>query len=385
MIASIALKIFIGLFCMVFILLFKSFYGFGMKFCFATRISFCLTYEFLYSAYRFLYWKLNGIPFVPVKFPFIYGNISSGTHLALQLVDIYKKYREERHPIIGFNMFSQPMLLIVDLKLARSILDRNFEYFQDRGMYINERDDSSSAVLGSVDYEKWKVHRKILQRAFTVGKIKDMFLMMKEIGKELVDGLSEIIKKENPIEIRGLFSEFTTDIIAKGAIGIQYDALQFRKITQKAMLPYLNFSLNLLTIAHPDIARNFGIRKHPEDICKYFVDIVHQTIELRQTVELQNEVERNDFMQLLIDSETFTPNEIAALVFDFLSAGYADSTSTLSYCIHELSLPENEETQSKARVHIQNVLKKNNGQLTYEAVQEMDYIDYIINGTTKHN
>lgn len=143
------------------------------------------------------------------------------------------------------------------------------------------------------------------------------------------------------------------------------------------MLPYLEFPWNIFTIAYPDLAKRCGIRKHPEEIYEFFVDIIEQTIEGRK----HNERRKNDFMQILIDSSKFTLDEITALAFDFLSAGYSDSTSTLSYVIYELSLIENAHVQQKAREEIQNVLNENNGELSYDVVQKMKYIDLIIKGT----
>lgn len=51
----------------------------------------------------------------------------------------------------------------------------------------------------------------------------------------------------------------------------------------------------------------------------------------------------------------------------------------MSYALYELS--QNHVAQDKARKCIAEVLKKHDGKLTYEAISEMTYIDYCINGT----
>lgn len=304
--------------------------------------------------------------------------MSKDKHLACLLSDFYKKYKKDHHPIVGFYMFNVPMIVIVSVELARSILTTHFHYFEDRGMYNNQRDDPPSMILGSLEYEKWRDHRSILKRGFTPKKIRDMFPIMKKIGQELVNGLIENIKAsgKQQVEIRSLFSKFTTDIIGEKSIGINCDSSQLREMTQQAMAPYLKFPWNLFTIAYPNVARWIGIRKYPKLISDFILNLTKQNIQQRK--ERASE-KRSDFMQLLIDAG-FGDDEIAAYAFDFLSAGYADSTSTLSYCIHELALPENQHIQEKARAEIQMVLNRHNGQLSYDTVQEMKYIGLIIEG-----
>lgn len=48
------------------------------------------------------------------------------------------------------------------------------------------------------------------------------------------------------------------------------------------------------------------------------------------------------------------------------------------FLLYELGLHKN--IQEKARVEILNVLKKHDGDLTYESLQEMTYLSQIISG-----
>lgn len=48
------------------------------------------------------------------------------------------------------------------------------------------------------------------------------------------------------------------------------------------------------------------------------------------------------------------------------------------YSLFELS--NNQSLQNKARECVQKVLEKHNGQFTYEALCEMDYIENCVNG-----
>lgn len=49
----------------------------------------------------------------------------------------------------------------------------------------------------------------------------------------------------------------------------------------------------------------------------------------------------------------------------------------MTYCLYELSL--NQEIQDKARKSIREVLARHDGKITYESLNEMTYLEQIIN------
>lgn len=329
----------------------------------------------------YLYWHFQNVPYVTTPFSYFYGNIVKSTHVALQYGHLIKAHRSENQSILGiYTLLLKPTLLIYDLGLIRQVLVKDFNHFQDRGMFYNERDDPPSAILGTLDHDKWKAIRPKLTPAFSPAKIRGMFPIMKTIGDRLIDGLKHIAKYENQVEIRDIIGRLTLDVIGTVAIGIDCKCLgasntQILEMLQKAMKSHSSFLSSLFTSSFPKLARSLRHRKHPKEVSDFFIDIVKQTIKHRQ----ENEAERNDYMQLLIDSG-LTPNQIAAITFDFLSAGYSDTTNTLVYCLFELSLPENEEIQTKARKEIESVLQQRDGELAPNTLDKMNYIKLIING-----
>lgn len=70
-------------------------------------------------------------------------------------------------------------------------------------------------------------------------------------------------------------------------------------------------------------------------------------------------------------------NAIAAQAFAFFIAGYETSSNTIAFCLYELAL--NQEVQDKTRREVRDAMR--GGKLTYEAVQEMKYLDMVILGT----
>lgn len=70
-------------------------------------------------------------------------------------------------------------------------------------------------------------------------------------------------------------------------------------------------------------------------------------------------------------------NTIAAQAFGFFAAGYETSSNTIAFCLYELAL--NQEIQDKTRREVHNAI--GDGKLTYDAIQEMKYLDMVILGT----
>jgi len=59
-------------------------------------------------------------------------------------------------------------------------------------------------------------------------------------------------------------------------------------------------------------------------------------------------------------------------------AGFETSSSTMSYCLYELA--QNQGIQDRLRSEIQTVLEEHEGQLTYESVKAMRYLNQVISG-----
>jgi hypothetical protein len=67
-----------------------------------------------------------------------------------------------------------------------------------------------------------------------------------------------------------------------------------------------------------------------------------------------------------------------AQAFTFLFAGYETSATTLSFTLYELAL--HPEIQHRLREEILQVLSKHDGNLTYDGIQDMTYMDMVVSG-----
>jgi cytochrome P450 family 6 len=69
---------------------------------------------------------------------------------------------------------------------------------------------------------------------------------------------------------------------------------------------------------------------------------------------------------------------IAAQAFLFFLAGIETSSTTMTFCLYELA--QNPDIQERVRNEIDTVLVKHGGNITYEAISEMEYLDKVVSG-----
>lgn len=178
--------------------------------------------------YKFLQWKYNfwlrqGVPHLKPH-SWIVGNLRGvGRHNVAEYIgSVYTEIqKQDIFGIAGFYFFTEPALLANDPQLIRLILTKDFEYFHDRGVFVNEKDDPLSAHLFSLEGAKWKRLRMKLTPTFTSGKMKGMFNILLKVSNELSTFLDDELKLNNEFEVRDIFARFTIDIIGSCAFGIE--------------------------------------------------------------------------------------------------------------------------------------------------------------------
>lgn len=348
---------------------------------------------FVYVKRKYAFWSDHCVPFIEPSFPF--GNLKSPgpkEHHSLRMNKFYRQTKQNKLPFTGLYFIFRPVALITDLDFVKKILIKDFHHFENRGFYYNETKDPLSAHLVNLESDKWKPLRAKLTPTFSSAKMKFMFPTIVDVGNEFVKCLLRTLENDNEIEIRDLLGRFTTDVIGTCAFGLECNSLKnpnakFRRMGKKIFdQPTTNVITRSLMATNKNLARFLGIREYHRDVTDFFLNSVKDTIEYRE----KNNVQRKDFMDILIqlkndkthsESNGLTVNEIAAQAFVFFLAGFETTSTTLTFALYELSQPKNKHIQDRARAEINDVLIKHDGQLTYEGINEMPYIDQILNGT----
>ncbi|KAL5290559.1 hypothetical protein ACFFRR_010124 [Megaselia abdita] len=345
-----------------------------------------------YVAYKLYqlqtYWKSRGVPYVQPKF--MVGNMTETAKKPyfMHYREVYEKLKG-KSPFVGFYFFLMPFAFITDLELVKSILIKDFNNFVDRGMYTNEKDDPLTGHLFSVDGDRWRVMRHKLSTTFTSGKMKFMFPTVSEVSKQLSAVLSSTVEKSDSIvEIKELLSKYTTDVIGRCAFGIDCNSLknpnaEFRLRGKQIFSDHRhNAFIEAMMFTFPNFFRKIGVKFTPQHVSDFFLGAVRETVAFRE----KNNVVKNDFMNILMELKknketSLTIEEIAAQCFLFFAAGFETSSSTMGFCLYELAL--NQDIQEKARTEILEIFEKHKGELTYESMKEMRYLEQCVKETLR--
>lgn len=263
---------------------------------------------YIYIKSSYSYWTKLGIPISNPIVPFgdFFEQVVKNSSFQIEITKLYKTFEGYRY--VGLYGFGKRILLVREIDLIRDILVKDFTHFHDRGINVSERGNPLDQHLFSLTGLKWRNLRVKLTPTFTSGKMKMMFGTMVECGKELKDILLQTARKGEAIEIKDILARYATDIIASCAFGIQCNCLQnpdaeFRVWGRKIFLLTRRTKIfRFLNLLMPSLIRRFGLSFTPTDVSNYFTKMVNETVEYRQ----KNDIQRNDFMQLMIQLKNKT-------------------------------------------------------------------------------
>uniref|UniRef100_A0AAT9UU19 Cytochrome P450 6PZ10 n=1 Tax=Maconellicoccus hirsutus TaxID=177089 RepID=A0AAT9UU19_MACHI len=365
-------------------------------------------YLYWYFKKTFKFFEKHGIPYVK-------GNMTLRS-FRKPLADVHRDlYRElEPHKFGGvFNMM-KPNIIVRDPKLIKQILIRDFSFFSDRGIDIDENTDPLAHHLFTMKGDDWKNLRIKLTTIFTSGKMKMMFPLLITCGKNLHKIIDDLPYDES-FDAKDLFARYTSDAIGSCAFGLETGSLEnpnseFRMMGKKFSEFRIKSLIRVLLPIPSRLAKLLDLTLIDSNLQKYFKDMVDTTVKYRE----KNNITRNDFLDLMIalknntmlqkfqdtgDLEdlqklleqigdkfvksdvVMTNVSLAAQALLFFGAGSDTASTTLAYALLELSL--NPAMQDKLRQEINHVLATNDDQFTYEAMKQTKYMDMVIAETLR--
>ncbi|KAL7026345.1 hypothetical protein ACKWTF_013877 [Chironomus riparius] len=356
-----------------------------------------LTAIFLFINKKYSFFKEHEIPYVKPSFPL--GNmqgIGSTFHMSEIIQKVYEECKD-KGKIVGFYNLIQPVYLVTDIEIVKVVTVKDFNNFVNRGIFNNEEYEPLAAHLFSIEDDRWRFIRNKISPAFTSGKLKFMYPTINDKAKNFVSAVDRKSKNGDPIAVKDLANRFTVDIISSVAFGMEANTLNdehqelidiFREVIGEDGPSMFFF---FFVMAFPNFAKTLRLRQFSKRLSDFFINVVGGNIKYRE----DNNDNRNDFLNMLIqlknkgsvdgefstETKKLTLNEVLAQCFLFFLAGSDTSSTTISFALTELAY--NEDMQDKLRSEIIENTENTNGEISYETLHEMTFLNQVVSETLR--
>ncbi|XP_050553196.1 cytochrome P450 6l1 [Spodoptera frugiperda] len=356
----------------------------------------CLSVFYLLVRSNYGYWKKRGVPYEEPKF--VFGNLSFLMRRSFWDVfyDLSKKYK--KHDYVGIFMSWKPALMLFSKDLSKKVLVKDTDSFQDRYSYSGMKDDPLGSLnLFSIKSPMWVQMRNELSPMFTSLRLKGVTELMNINSTELVRRVQkDYIDQNKPVDLKELFSMYTSDTVAYTVFGIRVSVLKelaspLWDITQH-MVRWtfwrgLEFTLVFFLPAIAEVFRlKFFSQPATEHIKKLFNEVVAQR---KKTGETNDKDLVNHLLKLKAnlklpagsDAE-LADNLMMAQVAVFILGSIETSSTTLAYMLNELAYHPDE--QEKLYHEVTAALKETGKEiLQYDDLMNVKYLTACMHETLR--
>lgn len=392
-------------------------------------VSFTLTLLFVYN-FILKNWSyfskrntkfIRGWPLIGSMHEFFLGKLS----FADVVTSFYRKFPNE--PFFGIYELTHPIFIIRDPDLVKKITVNDFEHFLNhQGNFDDHLDSLLSRSLFFSKDQKWKDMRSVLSASFTGNKMRMMFDLVVGSTNKFMSTIQSQGESENDlgVELKDLFTRYTTNVIASTAFGMEVDALTDREnefyLVGKKITNFdgiQGVKLLLLDVI-PKVIKLLQIHFLDERLCDYFRSAVLSAMKYRE----KNNVFRPDMIHLMMQARkgtlqddgesssakkygkylnnlllnkktdpklTFLPllpdwadDDLVAQCAVFFFAGFETSSTLLCFMAHELAC--NPEIQHRLYEEIASIEKELDGQpVTYETIKDFKYLEMVVSETLR--
>ncbi|GBP26432.1 Cytochrome P450 9e2 [Eumeta japonica] len=256
--------------------------------------------------------------------------------------------------------------------------------------------------------------RSTLSPAFTGSKLRGMVPLIQDCSKNLVKYLEAEIQKNGDgyfdVDSKDLFTRYANDVIATCAFGLRVDSIaekdnEFYRMGYK----FTNFTytqiLKMFTIlVFPFINQIIEMDIFPKDVTGFLRQIVLDTMKNRD----ENKIFRPDVIQILLEvkkgilkhekvkddkdagfatveesaigksaiKQVWDDDDLVAQAILFFLAGFDTVSTAMVFLMYELAV--NSDVQAKLRQEIDDCYEKYQGNVDYEKLNQMKYLDMVL-------
>ncbi|XP_013171919.1 PREDICTED: cytochrome P450 9e2-like [Papilio xuthus] len=348
--------------------------------------------------------------------PFL-GNMASvilrRNHFVEATSKLYNAYSDDK--FLGWYEFVNPIIMLKDIELIKTIGVKDFEYFLDHRPIVDGKiDPFFGRSLISLKGEEWKDMRSTLSPAFTSSKMRLMVPFMVEVGDIMIKSLKERIQSSEggyiDVECKDLTNRYANDVIASCAFGLKVDShtdrdnIFYKMGNVAATFRFVQLLKIIVTASWPMISKILRISVFDQNVKDFFQDLIQKTIQERES----KSIIRPDLINLLMKvkkgqvtnddsgddndagfatveessvgkknvNRAWTENDLIAQAVLFFIAGFETISSAMTFALHELAM--NPDMQERLLQEIRDNDQKNGGKFDYTSIQNMKYLDMVV-------
>ncbi|XP_047029154.1 cytochrome P450 6B1-like [Helicoverpa zea] len=379
------------------------------------------------TTYDHDYWTKRGV-FSPPAWPVV-GHILSVVMFKEQggmcFKRIYDTYKDKR--FLGCHQFYQRTLVVRDPELIRRVCVNDFQHFTDRGFFFNKDVDPLAGSVLFLRGNEWKRLRAKISPIFSPNKLRGMFPLIENTAEEFVTRVKDLLSQSNkatpknatpkngtikPVEKSNgigsmssvvdsekLVGGYTADAIVPCAFGLKSNVM-YNEDDPFAVALHAFYEMSLFNIFEktmrqfwPAFVLFFRMRIIPKKTHDFFYNIVTSVLRAREEGVQEKRGDFIDMMMALRNDETnnnckkdqedveITDMVISANAFIIFLGGFETTSSTLAFLFLELAA--NQDVQEKLRSEIREVLARHDGRISYELLQELGYMEMVIQETLR--
>lgn len=351
-------------------------------------IIFCLTAIYLLFNRNYQYWEKRGVPYE--KPFFLFGSLSF--ILRKSFWDyFYELSKRHTGDYVGIFLGFKPTLIVQTPEIARRILVKDNAHFNNRYCYSSYGvDPLGSLNLFTVKNPKWSNIRHELSPMFTSLRLKTICELMNVNAKELVLKIQrDYIDNNEDVNLKELFSMYTSDTVGYTVFGLRVSALNDPSSPLWFITNHMvkwdfwrGFEFTAIFFV-PALARFLRLKFFSQPATEYIMRLFRTVVDERKKTNQNTDKDLVNHLlklkeNLKLGADIKLADEIMmAQAAVFILGSIETSSSTLSYCLHELAY--HPEEQQKLFEEVDDAIKETGKEiLDYENLQELKYLSACI-------
>ncbi|KAL9224221.1 hypothetical protein vseg_000282 [Gypsophila vaccaria] len=280
-----------------------------------------------------------------------------------------------------------PCLIITDPEMMKQVLNNKQGHFQKP--FINELILVLTRGLTTLEGEKWAKHRKIINPAFHIEKLKGMVPVMAGTCKDFIDRWKNLTQTEGSCEldIWPELQKLTADVISRTAFGSNYEEGNKIFELQKELVKLVIEVMQTVYIPGYRFIPTKKNRRRKE-LDKMITSMLTELVKKRENAIIRDESKTEDLLGLLLHSNRQGPGNSQGQKFDgmtieevieeckqFYLAGQETTASLLTWTVIVLAM--HPDWQEKARHEILQACGREC--ITFEGIKNLNIVTMILN------